>query len=191
MVVETIYQELDAGLRQFIRRRVADAEDVEDIVQEVYLRIHRHIAALREEERLQSWVYQIARNAIVDYYRSRRMTTELAETIAAPEAPDRFDPAAQLAASLHRILDCLPDKDREALRLVELEGKTQQELAEHLGISLSGAKSRVQRAREKLKAALLDCCHFELDLRGHVLNYEPKCACCAGGRRNQGQAVCN
>ena len=51
-------------------------------------------------------------------------------------------------------------------------------LAERLGLSLSGAKSRVQRAREKLKQQLLECCHFELDRRGHIIDYQPRCQCC-------------
>ncbi len=74
--------------------------------------------------------------------------------------------------------------DRQALILTEYQGLTQRELAERLGLSFSGAKSRVQRAREKLKQQLLECCHFELDRRNHILDYQPRChrcetvACC-------------
>jgi RNA polymerase sigma-70 factor, ECF subfamily len=71
-----------------------------------------------------------------------------------------------------------PDEYRQALLLTEYKGLTQRELAERLGLSFSGAKSRVQRAREKLKAMLLDCCHFEFDRLGKVIDYQPKCACC-------------
>ena len=69
------------------------------------------------------------------------------------------------------MLEGLPPDHWEALYLTEYEGLTQKELAERLGIGLSGAKSRVQRARARLKAMLLDCCHFELDRRGRVTNY--------------------
>jgi RNA polymerase sigma-70 factor (ECF subfamily) len=72
----------------------------------------------------------------------------------------------------------LPEQDRQALILTEYQGLTQKELSERLGLSFSGAKSRVQRAREKLKQELLACCHFELDRRGHILNYQPRCDCC-------------
>ncbi|HLZ55439.1 MAG TPA: sigma factor-like helix-turn-helix DNA-binding protein, partial [Ktedonosporobacter sp.] len=71
-----------------------------------------------------------------------------------------------------------PDQDRQALVLTEYQGLTQKELGERLGLSFSGAKSRVQRAREKLKQELLACCHFELDRRGHILDYQPRCDCC-------------
>jgi RNA polymerase sigma-70 factor, ECF subfamily len=72
----------------------------------------------------------------------------------------------------------LPDQDRQALILTEYQGLTQKEFGERQGLSFSGAKSRVQRAREKLKQELLACCHFELDRRGHILDYQPRCDCC-------------
>jgi RNA polymerase sigma-70 factor (ECF subfamily) len=75
----------------------------------------------------------------------------------------------------------LPEQDRQALILTEYQGLTQKEFGERLGLSFSGAKSRVQRAREKLKQQLLACCHFELDRRGHVVNYQPRCQCCSSG----------
>lgn len=176
---EASYLEFDAGLRQFVRRRVANPDDAEDLLQEIYLRIHRHLGDLRAGEKLQSWVYQIARHAVIDHYRRQRVTSELPETLSWPEepAPSAFQ---ELAVSLQSMLKCLPEKDRQALQMVELEGMTQQALAQQLGISLSGAKSRVQRAREKLKSALLDCCHFEFDRLGQVAAYEPRCTTCAG-----------
>jgi len=56
---------------------------------------------------------------------------------------------------------------------------SREELSERLGISFSGAKSRVQRARAKIKQQLLDCCHFELDHAGRIIDYQPHCACCS------------
>lgn len=185
--MDTVYNEFSAGLRQFIRSRIANPDDAEDLLQEVYLRIHRHIGELRADEKLQSWVYQIARNAIIDHYRTQRVTSELPGSLPLPEAPDP-DAIQELAASLQSMVDCLPEKDRQALRMVELEGRTQQALAQQLGLSLSGAKSRVQRAREKLKATLLDCCHFEFDRLGRVLSYEPRCESCSCGDTSGGAA---
>lgn len=72
------------------------------------------------------------------------------------------------------MMEELPEKYREALHLTEIQGLTQKELAERLNISLSGAKSRVQRAREKLKGVLLECCHVEVDRRGKVMDWESK-----------------
>ncbi len=180
--VEPIYENLHADLRRFVARRVDDPHAVDDILQDTYLRLHTHLASLREPERLTSWVYQVARHAIIDHYRrgSRQPTAvELPENL--PQPDDTADDAErQLARSLAAMVDCLPDKYREALVLTELHGLKQQALADRLGLSLSGAKSRVQRAREQLKALYLDCCHVELDRLGGVVGFEPRCEACAG-----------
>lgn len=178
--LESVYLEFDASLRRFLHRKVSDPTAVDDVLQEIYLRIHRHADSLRERDRLQSWVYQIARNVLIDYYRRHRDNVELPETLPMPEETDEDNQAArELARSLRQMVQCLPEKYQQALILTEFEGMKQHELAQHLGLSLSGAKSRVQRAREKLKATLLDCCHVELDRLGQVLSYAPNCAACA------------
>ena len=176
--LEPIYAAIDADLRRFIARRVDDGAAVEDIVQDTYLRIHTHLSDLRDTTRLNSWVFQIARNAVADYYRRQPPTTTLLDSVAVTEEPED-DETIRLAHSLSQMIDCLPEKYREALRLVDLQGLTQQSAADRLGLSLSGAKSRVQRARVQLKALYLDCCHVEFDRTGHVLGFEPRCADCA------------
>lgn len=175
---ETIYTDFHSKLHNFIAGRVPDPDTADDILQDVYLKIHANIGGLRETDRLESWIYQIARNALVDHYRRSRPQDELSESFAAPP-DDEPDATSQLAASLKGMLDCLPDKYREALELTELQGLSQVELAARLNITISGAKSRVQRAREKLKEAFLDCCHFEFDKLGKIMDYHPKCEQCA------------
>lgn len=180
--LETIYTDFHTKLHRFIAGRVPDPDTAEDILQDVYLKIHSHIDGLRETDRLESWVYQITRNAIIDYYRRARPQDELSESLASPldEEPDAV---SELASSVREMLDCIPDKYREALEMTELQGLSQAELAIRLDITVSGAKSRVQRGREKLKAAFLDCCHFEFDRLGNILDYQPKahtCRYCAG-----------
>ncbi len=177
-MLESIYADFHTRLRRFIVGRVPDADTADDILQDVYLRIHAHIGDLRDSRRLESWIYQITRNAISDFYRRSRPQEELSELLAAPE-PDSASAMQDLAHSVGALLDCLPDTYRQALTLTDIEGLTQVELARRLGLSVSGAKSRVQRAREKLRAAFLDCCHFEFDRLGMVVDYHPKCDQCA------------
>jgi RNA polymerase sigma-70 factor (ECF subfamily) len=177
--LETIYNDFHAKLHRFIAGRISDSDTAEDILQDVYLKIHTHIDGLRETDRLESWIYQITRNAIVDYYRRARPQDELPETLASPfdEEPEAV---SELAPSVRGMLGCLPDAYRQALELTEFQGLSQVELASRLNISVSGAKSRVQRGREKLKEAFLDCCHFEFDRLGKLMDYRPKCDQCAG-----------
>jgi RNA polymerase sigma-70 factor, ECF subfamily len=179
ITTEKVWEEFHPGLKQFILKRVSDEQNAEDILQDVFLKIHTRIDTLRDEEKLQSWIYQIARNVIADYYREHKATVALSEALLLPEEPVVDDDVVKdLLPSVRTMVDSLPAEYRQALLLTEYEGLTQRELAERLGLSLSGAKSRVQRAREKLKAMLLDCCHFEFDRLGKVIDYQPKCACC-------------
>ena len=182
---EQIWHGLHDRLLRTIRRHVADTASAEDILQDVFLKIHLRIGSLRDEERLEGWVYQIVRNAIVDHRRHQRPGGPLPEELVDPATADDDDgdsPARQLIPFIRETVAGLPEPYREALLLTEYGGLTQQQLAERVGISLSGAKSRVQRGRERLKQVLLDCCHVELDRRGGIIDYQGHCACCANGR---------
>jgi RNA polymerase sigma-70 factor (ECF subfamily) len=170
---EVIWQELSQALRAFIKRRVSNEGDVEDILQDVFYKIHRNINGLKDENRLRGWVYQISRNAIIDYYRRQNILVEISELL-----PDELLPepsvGQEIAACLRPLVNHLPDKYKQAIMLTEFNGLTQKEMGERLGLSLSGAKSRVQRGRQELKAMLLACCDFEFDQMGHILAYQPR-----------------
>jgi RNA polymerase sigma-70 factor (ECF subfamily) len=170
------WETLAGRLRPFIARRVATQADADDVLQDVLVRVHRGIASLRDEERVSAWVFRIARNAIVDHVRARRPTAddiEVATTDADLEREDD-DAAAAVARVLSLFVAELPSPYREAITLTELEGRTQREAADMLGVSLSGMKSRVQRGRAKLRAMLEACCEIALDGRGRVLSCAPK-----------------
>lgn len=177
---EALWETLHDQLLRFIRARVPDETSAEDILQDVFLKVHVRIDTLRDQDRLQSWVWQIVRNALSDHYRSLRPMADLPEELAAPneELEEDGNAARQLLPSVRAMVEVIPEPYREALLLTEYQGLTQQELAQHAGISLSGAKSRVQRGREKLKALLLECCHFDLDRRGGIIDYQSHCPCC-------------
>lgn len=180
---ERVWETFHVPLKQFIRRRVSDDATAEDLLQDVFLNIHQHMETLRDAKKLESWIYQITRNAIIDYYRSTKSTSSLVvpEVMQLPEELPDEDIITELFPCVRTMVTSLPTQDRQALILTEYQGLTQKEFAERLGLSFSGAKSRVQRARAKLKQQLLECCHFELDRRGHVIDYQPRCACCSAG----------
>lgn len=182
MSTETIWKTFNTPLERFIRKRVSDEQMTADLLQDVYVKIHTHIDTLNNDERLESWVYQIARNTVYDFYRKQKPNVEISDILIAPDTVEADeDVTERLAQSLRSMIECLPEEYQEALRLTEFEGLTQQELAERMGLSLSGAKSRVQRGRKILRETLLACCHFEFDRRGKVIDYYPHCQCCADG----------
>ena len=180
---EAVWSELRGNIRGFVGRRVRQPADVDDIVQRVFLQVHRALPTLRDADRLHAWVYQTTRRAIADYYRTPSQTREVPAGSALDVAPaiadatdDDVDGSAlqELSACLKPLIDTLKPADREALHLVELEGATQVEAAERLGISVSGMKSRVQRARLHLRTALDECCRIALDRRGGIISYEAR-----------------
>lgn len=169
-------EELRTLLIPFISKRV-DPQDVDDVLQTVFVRIQRGLANLRDSEKLVPWGYQIARNAIVDHMRgggARRHTTLDRVRIAAPIADEDESGATELALILGHFIAMLPDPYREALQLTEIEGGTQAEAAERVGLSLPGMKSRVQRGRTQLRELLEACCDIELDTRGSIIDVEPR-----------------
>jgi RNA polymerase sigma-70 factor (ECF subfamily) len=171
--LEHIWHEFADRLGQFIRSRVSDPATAQDLLQDVFVKIQKRLAQLQDPAKLEGWIYLITRNAIIDHYRTRKEAVELPDTL--PAEPDANDgEIEELKASFRRMIYSLPEPYREAVVLTELEGLTQKALAERLGISLSGAKSRVQRGRAQLKQMLDDCCTFEFDRRGKVIGCEPR-----------------
>ena len=171
--LEQIWHEFAAKLGQFIRARVADPATAEDILQDVFVKIQARLGQLKDPAKLPGWIFLIARNAIIDHYRTRKETVALPETLAAEVEPQSGETDG-LTAAFRRMIDSLPEPYREAVVRTEFDGWTQQQLAARLGISLSGAKSRVQRGRKQLKQMLDDCCTFEFDRRRKVIDCAPR-----------------
>lgn len=171
------WREVEGRLRSFVARRVASTADVDDVLQEVFLRLQRGLDSLRDDERLAPWLFSIARNVVTDHHRraarERPGTDDELELPAEPEAdPRRLED--ELTSCVARFVTQLPEAHREAITLVELEGISQKDAAEMLGISHSGMKSRVQRGRAELKRMFESACALELDARRKVIACEPR-----------------
>src|ERR671911_791771 len=195
---QEIWTEFGDRLRTFIARRVDSEADADDILQDVFLRIHRHVGTVERRERLVSWLFQVTRNAIADYYRAPGRRRELpADATHDRERGgehvwgrvDDLDGESlaarrELATCLGLMVEQLPPLYRDAVRLVDLEGLPQQEAAARSGITVSGMKSRVQRGRQALKYLVHGCCQIDLDAGGRATDYQPRgdgCGPCAPG----------
>ena len=180
MVMETlhdIWTDLGSRLRGFTAKRVNDPHAADDITQDVMLKVQSQLHALPPEDKLPAWVFAVARNAIVDYYRTRavREHADITDIEPPEDATDdeRQTVVRELTPCLTRMIELLPEPYRTAMKLADIDGLSQQDLADRAGISLSGAKSRVQRARQQLREMILDCCHVEHDARGNLMDYHP------------------
>ena len=173
------WKELERRLRPYLARRVASPADIDDLLQDIFVRMHQGLSSLRDEERFGGWVYRVANSAIVDKARRRARTPEVDSADGVEVGvPLADDDAEQLQSDLGQCVALfvarLPSPYREAITLTELEGLTQKEAAEMLGISFSGLKSRVQRGRDKIRHMFEECCRISVDCRGRVIECEPR-----------------
>ncbi len=172
-----ILAQLEDKLEQRICSRVNHADCCEDILQDVYLKILQRLPQVSKAENVVPYVMKIADNAVADYFRKKGKAftgSSEAEHLAAP-VDEPIDLVARLSESfVGRMIRTLPPIYRDALVKTEIEGVSQKQLAAELGISYSGLKSRVQRSKHLLRAAILECCDFEFDRYGNIVS------CCGG-----------
>lgn len=161
-------------LKSFVYRRVKDKALTEDIVQDVLLKVHIRLDQLKDSEKITGWIYQITRNAITDHYRNQPQSINVHDLDWESENTELND---CVSSCLKEMLFTLPEKYREAIELTELENLSQTHLAERLNISYSGAKSRVQRARQMLKEKMDEQYHIKMDAYGNVIVCENRVPC--------------
>jgi len=181
-----MWAEFAGRLRSFVARRVPPGIEPDDVVQEVFLRVMRHLPSLREADRIEAWLFQIARNTLYDAMRARQRRDNRTDAleIDLPDettAEDVRAAEAELAPCLTPMVARLSEPYREAIELTSVHGLTQAEAAKRAGVSVPGMKSRVQRAREQLKAMLLRCCEVDVDSRRGVADFHMReSESCAG-----------
>ncbi len=156
---EKLLWELLPHVRRFVGRRIFDASALEDVVQNVFLSMHRARHTYRPERPFSPWLYAIARNAAIDHVRARgrRAQREIsldAEGIAEPEAPAASAGEQALSSELEQALAALPRAKREAVLLIHVEWLSVIEAAHRAGVSRSALKVRAHRGYRSLRARL-------------------------------------
>jgi RNA polymerase sigma-70 factor (ECF subfamily) len=180
-ITENSWGELLRAVKSYIGHRVKDPEDRDDLVQEVFLRVHRGLGGLKGQAAPGPWIYSIAHNAIIDHWRKKGRVASIpvdeaeaaiGEFAALTDDDNQLQQAvaAYLAEAVHR----LESPYRETLTLTELKGMKYADAARQLDISLPAVKSRVLRGRELLRKALIRCCEIELGPTGRVLECAPR-----------------
>ena len=144
-------------LRSFIRRRVSDPRDADDILQDVFSALVEANRLLMPIDHVTGWLYRVARNRIIDLFRARTPETlQLDDLLPSPDAgPEAEYARAVLLESLEQAIDELPADQRDVFIAHELEGRTFKEMAAATGVSLNTLLSRkryaVLRLRERLR----------------------------------------
>lgn len=183
-IVEKLFLQYRVKLLAFIRSKISNKEDAKDILSEVFLKIHQNIHTLDSHERLISWLYTITRNTIIDYYRKPERAqhfTLFDEALFCAEAKDDVPAHKALAKCLEPIIKTLPPKYSEILQCSEIERIKQHEIALLFHLTPSNVKSIVARGKKKIKDKLFECCSYEYDTLGNVIDFhrnDKKCNFC-------------
>ncbi len=180
--LEQIWQDIHDPLKAFILKKVNEPTEADDIIQDTFVKMRMNIEKLQDYSKINSWIYQIARNNINDYFRNKnKFSDKTSGSLSSLELITEEDDDMKTLLQTKRfsdytlsVINQLPEKYREAIYLADIEGISQVELAKKLNISVSGAKSRVQRGRQKIKEIVLKCCDINADKYGNIVDYIPR-----------------
>jgi len=176
MCPEEIWTSYSSKLKAYIMKHVSDKYEAEDILQEVGIRIQKNASKIKDIANVEAWLYKIAYNLIVDYYRgaNKYSLIEDINKISVPVTPEQENYNKETAECLLNLVEYLPATYKEAIIESDYKGKKQSILGRKWGLSNSGSKTRIQRARKKLKAVLLNCCEVKLDNAGNIIEFRNK-----------------
>lgn len=176
METKEIWDKYSDELLGYLVKKTGDNTLAEDILHETFIKVHLNISELKSDEKLRSWLYRIGDNTLADHYRRNKLTLP-----GNPSEENEEQPAHSAEDCLLPLIKKLPKKYREAVMLGEIRGLKQSEVAKILGISLSGAKSRIQRGRKLIQQGYVTCCDYKLNDKGLLVGdtrTEEECRVC-------------
>ncbi len=173
------FESLIGKLYIYLLKNVKDRYVAEDILHDAVIKILEKRQFYRYKENYDGWAFRITQNVLIDYYRKIRANANL-ESIkkGLDENKDELNTYKNLLPALKEFIENLPEKYSEPLILSDIEGVKQELIAQKLGLSVSGAKSRIQRARKMLKKYFLKCSEYKYDNRGRIMEFYPKSPSC-------------
>ncbi|AGA80491.1 sigma-70 family RNA polymerase sigma factor [Echinicola vietnamensis] len=174
--VYTIWETYQRQLHAYVRKRVSNTYDAEDILQTVLIKVTNHCEQRNDVAHITPWLYRITQNTINDHYkRSKKIVPTDDQTNLSREQEGGYD--EDFFVWLHKFMDQLPSKYARPLHLSDIKGVPQKEIAEKLGLSLTATKSRIQRARKILRERFDECGKVEAS-GDQLLSYNITKSCC-------------
>lgn len=165
MTTQEVWNSYHKDLQQFIISKVKDKAIADDLLQDSFLKIHTKLNTLKDITKIKSWIFTIARNSVLDYFKTANKTIEVAEI----EIETQDKPQEHTEQDcLHGILKELPKKYRDPLFLSDVKGLKQAEIAKQLNLPLPTVKSQIQRGRKQIAQGFVSCCGFKIDENGQL-----------------------
>ncbi len=170
--LDTVWAQYQQALKAFLRSKVSNVDDVDDLLQEILIKTHQSLSQVQESESVKAWLFQLANRTIIDFYRKRarqqRDNDLVADDLWFEQSQETIE--QEMSHCIKPFIYALPDEQSQLLEAVELQGESQKQLAEKVGISYSTLKSRVQQSRLQLKKLFEECCTLQLDKKGAVID---------------------
>ena len=167
MNLQTIYDTYYDRMISYIRGKVNDPHLTEDICQDVFLKIQSDLDKLKDETKLEAWIFKIAKFTVIDFYRSKRFEP-LPDVVKSDVQIEKNVAVAQGIDAIKTIIDTLPDKYARVLKLFKLKKLTAREIAAETGLSHSAVKSRILRGKAMLNEKLKACCDVQYSTDGSI-----------------------
>lgn len=168
-MTEQIWKEFNGQLLSFLKTKINDFEIAKDILQDVFIKVHQKIDTIKEKEKIDNWIYKITKNAIIDYYRRKKLRTT--SYLNREIFKDIDLENSSFTKCLMPFIKQLSDKEQDVLIKTSFENISQKKYANLNNLSYSTTKSRVQRAKKKLKKKFSDCCKVKADKYGNIVSY--------------------
>lgn len=184
MNMDEVWKNYKKMIQAFLYSKLSNKDDADDLLQEIMIKIHNNLDSLESQKRMKPWLYAIANNTIIDYYRKQskqKASVEYDEAVSLfiHEVPEI---KADLSNCISPFIDVLPNEMSHMLRAIDLEGQSQKSYAHDLNINYSTLKSRLQKSRKALRGLFDQCCRFDFDKNGNVYDYDQKSANCSNSK---------
>ncbi len=176
MRIEDIWPKYRARLKAFLHARVSNPADVDDLLQEISIKVLTGLPNLKDPAKLQPWLFQTANRTIIDHYRWSNPTTAHPEDL----WYQRDDPETreELERCVEPFIRGMPKHLADLLMAIDVNGVSQSDYAQAHGIPYSTLKSRVQKGRAELRKVFEDCCNISTDVRGNIADVQEKSGSC-------------
>ncbi|WP_305830881.1 RNA polymerase sigma factor SigZ [Photobacterium leiognathi] len=176
MNIEQIWSAYQSKLKGYLHNNIANPDDVDDLLQDILIKTHHKLPTLNDESKIKSWLFQIARNTIIDFYRRQQVEREHQDSQENSLWNEEQEQSIlqQLSECMSPFINALPEAEAQLLTAIEINGMSQKDYAEQTGIKYSTLKSQVQKSRKSLHQLFNTCCTFSVDSQGNLMDYQPK-----------------
>ncbi len=167
MDTKAIWEDYHQDIKRFIFSKVKDEQVADDLLQEVFIKVHTKIDQLADHSKLKSWLFTIAHNTTMDFFKRDTLVESMKEDRITVVAESNEDHSEQ--DCLPGIINHLPSKYKRPLYMADIKGVKQTDIAKKLKIPLSTIKSQIQRGRKLIVQGYMDCCDYQLNGKGKLV----------------------